>query len=350
MRTTLLVIGDLTMDGAKEEPSISKFIRHRKKLTERNVDSEFITYDDLLLGKLPDISTEKLKIMLFFPFSHWNNSIERYDVDSRIYGDEKFGNDYKRFFFFVSKIIEGKYKEKNITYVNPPQACILDRDKKRTTRLLKKRGISTPRAYKITNLAQFYKILNKIGALYVKPVFGAMGKGMTFVTKEGCWTNFIFRNNKIISRPYDYDWKFVSVSRKKRDAFLSILIKKKFVFEKAIKFPVVKRRKFDFRVYVVYGKTPYLYAKSAPRKKFITNWSQGGRIENPNFLKKFLPKRKINEIRRIAKEGSKAMGLNYAGVDVMMDEESHKLYFSEAHSFPAYERGFNLMKCVIEKI
>ena len=59
---------------------------------------------------------------------------------------------------------------------------------------------------------------------------------------------------------------------------------------------------------------------------------------------------KIDEVKEIAKRGSKLMELNYAGIDVIVDENLDKTYLSEAHSFPSYERRFNLMKFLIDRI
>jgi hypothetical protein len=177
-----------------------------------------------------------------------------------------------------------------------------------------------------------------------------MGKGISFVTKQACWTNFIFKGGRIISRPYDYNWDFVRITGKRKRNFLKLLIKKRFIFEEAIRLPVIGGRKFDFRVYVIGGKVPYFYAKSAPADTFVTNWSQGGRIEKKPFLKRAVSAHKIDEIQQLAKRATRALGLTYTGIDILMDAHRGKLYFSEAHSFPGYERGCNLMRFLIERL
>ena len=63
-----------------------------------------------------------------------------------------------------------------------------------------------------------------------------------------------------------------------------------------------------------------------------------------------MPESKIDEIRNAAKTCSKAMGLGYTGIDIILNDRHDRLYFLEAHSFPAYERGFNLMKFLMEKV
>ena len=274
MKSTLLAIGDLYLSDTRKAPSINKFIRYKKHLLKRGIRFELISPDDVLLQRLPVVATKKLTVMLFFPYNYWNNNIERYDRDDRIYGDHNFGRDFKKLFLKIDKIVKDYYKDKDIKYVNPPQSCALDRDKLATARILKRNGILIPSIYNVENVSQVEGILNKIEALYIKPVFGSMGKGISVVTKKDCFTNFIFRANKIISRPSDYNWTFTRISRRKRKDFLRALIKKGFLFEEAIKVPVVRGRRFDIRAHVIYGRVPYLCARSVRRRNFITNWSK----------------------------------------------------------------------------
>jgi len=349
-RSSLLTIGDLTVDGSKKEKSVRRFLRYRKSLVKRDIHFEFISYEDVLSGKLPRIPTKKLKIMFFFPYAYWNDNIERYDTDDRVYGDQYFGRIYSAFFKRIDRILKEGYSKRSISYVNPPEACALDRNKEKTARLLRKEGILTPKKFNISELNDLDKILQKAGALYVKPNFGSMGKGISFLTRGECWTNFDYNHGNIVSKPYDYNWDFVKIAGKKRTGFLNALIKKGFIFEEAIKLPTVKRRKFDIRIYVICGKVPYFYARSAPQRSVVTNWSQGGRIEQSNFLENILPQKKIKEIKEIARRVASSMSLNYVGIDLMLDERFDRIYFLEAHSFPGYEKGFNLMKFLVGHI
>ena len=338
------------MTDKKAEPSIVRFVRYSGRLLRRNIDFKLITYDDLLLNRLPHIRTKRLKIMLFFPYSYWNTHIERYDKDDRIYGDSDFGREYREFFIRVDKVLRKRYRNKELSFVNPPHSSILDRDKRKTHKILKKFGILTPKVYNITTLSQVDRLLEEGKALYIKPVFGAMGKGITYINKKGCYTNFIFRDNKIISRLFDYHWKFRRISENKREAFLKILIKRGFLFQEAIRASRVKERKFDLRIYVINDKTPYFYAKSAPAEGFLTNWSQGGRIEKKRFLRKGLSKKTLEKAKAIARKTTRALNLTYSGVDVIVDETEENIYLLEIQSFPGFELGFNLIKYLIDSI
>jgi len=192
MKRTLLAIGDLMMTPHATASSIQRLILRSHILDNRKINFRAVTYDDLASGRLPIINTKNLKIMLFFPYTYWNNHIERYDKDERIYGDGIFGNEYTRFFNSVNKILSRRYRKNNLSFVNPPLSCALDRDKEQTYRELKKRKILTPRAYSVRDVSQIDRVLAKGRDMYIKPVFGSMGKGITYLNGKDCYTNFAF--------------------------------------------------------------------------------------------------------------------------------------------------------------
>ena len=123
-----------------------------------------------------------------------------------------------------------------------------------------------------------------------------------------------------------------------------------FILQKAVSPLICRNRKFDIRVYTAYNKVPYLYAKSAPASSFITNWSQGGRIEKEGFLNSCLSKKEINEVSRLAIKAAKTINLKFAGVDVIIDKDTRDMHVLEIQSFPGYERGFDLMKFLANNI
>lgn len=344
MDRNLLVIGDLS------DSSAIRFVQCQDLLRRRKVKVSYRTYQDVLHTKLPLIPTRKLTIMMFFPFSWWDDNIERYDKDNRIYGDYNFGSDFHAFMRRISRMIKKFYQNKSIEYINPPESCVLDRDKRSTSRKLKRNGILTPPSYRFRKLTELKKVLAEGKTLYVKAPFGSMGKGLSLVDQNKCVTNFIYRNGKIKSHRYDYNWDQVKISSSHKDRFLSLLIKKDFIFEEKIEHAVYRRRRFDIRCYVIYRRTPYFYARSAPVRKYLTNWSQGGRIEKGAFLKKALPPGKIKEVLTTARRVAEILKLNYTGVDILFSKDLEKIYVLEAHSFPGYERGFDLMPYLARRL
>jgi glutathione synthase/RimK-type ligase-like ATP-grasp enzyme len=350
MKKTLLVIGDTMMSSNRYEPSLNRFFNYKSLLKKRKIETIFITYDDIASLRLPDIESRQVYVLLFFPYNHWNDAIEVYGKDARIYGDKNFGRDYKLYLEGVNKIIKTKYKNKSLVFINPVKSCIIDRDKLRTFKLLKRAGIATPKIFNVESVKGFDRLLKERGSLYIKPRFGAMGKGITYADSSGVYTNFIFKHGKIKSRQYDYNWRPVKVSGKNRDVFVRKLISRGFVFQSAVDPLVYKGRKFDIRVYVVYKKTPYFYAKSAPLGSFTTNWSQGGRIEKGHFLKSALSAKEIKNIKSMSLKAAKEVGLSFAGVDIIIDRHTRDINVLEIQSFPGYEKGFDLMKSLANSI
>jgi len=339
----LLIIGDHGTNGRSLDPSFDQFVDQVRKSRKSKRNVYVVSYNDVLTNNLPPITSSRLRASLFFPFQYWNKNIEVYKKDSRIYGDEKFGQDYKEFFDRTKKALKKEYRNKQIDFVNTPDSCVLDRDKNATKRLFQKHHIPTPKSFAPKNLADIQRLLTKGRALYIKPRFGAMGKGITYLTNNSLRTNFLFRKGKIISRSRDYNWPFCNIGGKKRSPFLKILLSKDFMWEEAIDPYVLRNKRFDFRIYCIYGKIPYYYARSAPSVSPVTNWSQGGHIEEKKKFKKHIPAKKLREIRALALNVAKRLKLNYAGVDIICSKDLKKLYVLEAHSFPGFEKGFPLM-------
>jgi glutathione synthase/RimK-type ligase-like ATP-grasp enzyme len=350
MKKTLLVIGDPMIDKKHLEQSLKRFMVCSHMLLKRRVWFVFLTYADIINLRLPDLEAKEIDVLLFFPYNHWNDCIEKYDKDDRVYGDISFGRDYSAYFKRINAIINNKYKGKGLKFINPPKACIIDRDKLKTYNILKRSGIESPRILHINTLKQFYDAIENHCSLYIKPRFGAMGKGITYADLSGIYTNFIFRSGKIKSRQYDYNWSSYKVSKKRQDAFISLLMDKGFIFQEKINPLVSRGRRFDIRVYTVFNKVPYMYAKSAPAKSFITNWSQGGRIEKKEFLERVLSREETKRIKGLSLKAARAIGLSFAGVDIIIDEYTRKAHVLEIQSFPGYERGFDLMRFLASNI
>jgi glutathione synthase/RimK-type ligase-like ATP-grasp enzyme len=350
MKKTLIVIGDPMVNSIRYEPSLNRFMTYKYFLKKRGIETVFLTYEDVTSLRLPDIAAKWMRVFLFFPYNYWNSSIEVYGKDNRIYGDTSFGRDYKLYLEKVSRALKTKYKGKNLKFINPPESCIIDRDKLQAFNILKRAGIKTPQIFKVESVNRFDKLLDKYGSLYIKPRFGAMGKGISYADRSGLYTNFLFRSGKIKSRTYDYNWLPARIPDKNKDIFIEKLIKGGFIFQAAVDPLNYKGRKFDIRVYTVYGKTPYLYAKSAPLKSFTTNWSQGGRIEKDCFLRGVLSVKEIHRVKMLSLKAARAIGLLFAGVDIIIDSHTRDIYVLEIQSFPSYEKGFDLMKFLVSSI
>ncbi len=352
MKKALLVIGDRKATKWKLAKSFNAFVKHIKRETKsnKNFELKIISYKDVLSNNIPAFMGRIITVILFFPFDYWNKYIEVYDKDNRIYVDVKFGRDYENFLKNVEGKLKEAYKGKKIKYFNSPSSSLLERDKKRSKYLFQKKGILVPRVFRVRNTKDIRKLINAEKSIYIKPRFGAMGKGITYLSKDFFVTNFIYRKSRIVSRKSDFGWRFHSINKKDRERFLKRLVLKDFIFEEAIEHPVYNGRRFDFRVHVVLEKTPYFYVKSMPMISPVSNWTQGGRIEKKENFSKFVSRRNIKKVKSLAMKATKALNLSYAAVDIIISKDFKKVYCLEAHSFPGYEKRFDIMRYIAKQI
>lgn len=352
MKKALLIIGERKVAKRRSlDPSCNAFIRHINGHIGKKSEIFVVNYKDVFADNLPRIKNFHLTIMLFFPFQYWNRNIEVYNRDSRVYGDKKFGQKFEQFFQKLDKVIMKKYIGKKIEYVNPPKASILDRDKEASKNFFKKHNIPTPRCYDVKSLKDIQQLTDRGVSFYIKPRFGSMGKGISFLSNGLLMTNFFYRKGRIVSHPYDYHWRLYEITKiSDRNKFLKILISRGFIFEEAIDPPIHKGRKSDFRVYCIYGKIPYYYVRSTPTVSLVTNWSQGGKIEQKRKFSRYICESKLKKVISLARKVAKDLQLNYAGVDIIFSKDYKEIYVLEAHSFPGYEKGFNLMANLARQI
>jgi len=347
-KKTLLVIGNKEIAPNRPYVSFSRFLRHAQRLKRRgSFELKVVDYAQLLSGEAPLIDTPLVKVVFFFPYQYWNQNIETYQ-DGKIYGDKTFGGQFKGFFKQVKEAIEVHYADKKIEYLIHPKLCYLDRDKQASKEILAKSAVSTPRTFKISSFKGVQKLLDKGLSLYIKPRFGAMGKGITYINKEETISNFLFRKGEVISRLSDFNWRFSRI--KDRESFINQLLRRGFMCEEAIQPAIVNDRRFDFRVYVLFGKVVYYYAKSSEAGTCVTNWSQGGRIDKRKAILRKFPKQKIAMLKRLAKEATRTLGLNFAGVDIIFSEDLKNAYVLEGNAFPGYEKGFDLMRSLAKTV
>jgi len=350
MKKTLLIIGDRRPKGRTLDPSFNAFVKIIGNSREESLEVHILSYKDAFEGNFPEVSNPVLNILLFFPYKYWDKNIEVYQGDSKVYGDNSFGREFRKYFEKLEKAIEKKYHDKKIEYVNPPDKSVLDRDKEETKKFFRHHNIPTPKSFNVKNLGDLHRLANRGVSIYIKPRFGAMGKGITYLSNGLMMTNFLFQKGEIISHPYDYHWRFHEIKDKDKDKFLKILLSRGFIFEEAIDPPIYKGKRSDYRVYCIYGKVSYYYIRSTPAVSLVTNWSQGGKIEQKRKLPQYISAAKLNQVKSLARKVARELKLNYAGVDIIFSKDYKKIYALEAHSFPGYERGFNLMGDLAAKI
>jgi len=330
MKKTLLAIGD-----GGDWDSYLKFHRQGHRL--RKVGFEYGTadYDAVLRGEFPDVASETVVVFLFFPFVYWDRHIEpkRYPG---VYGNRRFYTELKAFWKLIGRTVRGRYAGKRLHFVNSPEDVPLERDKEATKRVLSRAGIATPRAYRKRDLRAILALLDRGERLFIKVRYGSMGKGITCL-EEGRWqTNFGFRAGRLLNRHSDYGWRFRDVTGNK--ALLRELLKQDVVVEQAVPPWIIEGSQFDIRLLIFGRRILYMYPRANAVAKVTTNVSQGARSETMAFLDG-VPRRLIRQVESTAVKATKALGLTFAGVDIMLDPVRRVPVVIEANGFPGFPKA-----------
>ncbi len=340
---TLVAVGD------KADFDSFKRLHSRKgDFSNSRVKYQAVSYDELLNGEVPAVETGVVMIFFFFPFVYWNRYIEprRY---RGVYGSKEFYRKFNDFFRRVERSVRTNYRKKEIRYINPPRLCAKYRDKLFVKRILATNKVPTPKLYRIKSTKHAYEHLSSGRSFYIKPRYGSMGKGITHISPARWRTNFIYRDNRIMCRRSDYGWKFREVSKKR--AFLEKLIRNDFYVEEAVDISLLNNKKFDLRVYVFFGKVLFIYPKTNTADSVTTNISQDGTGEYPAFIRP-VPKPLLRQIRKKAVVSVKSAGLNFAGVDLVVDSSFKQAYVLDLNVFPGFPRKriYNLARHITEQL
>jgi len=340
---TLLAIGD-----EKDFDSFKKFLRQRRQFKRHNFYFKSLNYNSVLEGKLPEIKTDSLIVFFFFPFEYWEKNIET-KKSKEVYGNRTYFLKLKKFWREIGKILNNFYKGKKIHFINPPDKVFLGRDKETSKSTLAKAGVPVSRHHFARNYKKIVGMVDDGQKLFIKVRYGSMGKGMTYLEKNRWLSNFRFKNGKIISKKSDYGWSFIDVTLNKK--FLKELLRQDIIIEDAINPFLLKSRLFDLRVYVCFGKVLYIYPRSNETENITTNISQGARGEDSRFASS-IPLKILKAASKNAIKAVKAMGLSFAGVDIMPSNGRNIVTVIEVNSFPGFPkaRRFNLTEHLIKEI
>lgn len=331
---TILAVGDKS-----DFDSYAKFHKERVSFLKRGFKYATVSYAKFLKGRAPLIETKKVIIFLFFPYAYWNKNIE-YKGYKGFYGGLSFSKKFSRFWNMVNRITKKTMPDKEICFINRPLLCGLYRDKLSVIKKLKRYKIQQPKLYRTFGLKHIYGLINCGHSFFIKPRCGSMGKGITFLSPCNWKTNFIFKNNKIISRISDHGWKMKGVTG--NGSFLEKLIKNDVLIQEAVDSLVLEGYKLDLRIYTFFNKIIYVYPRKNRPDKIITNVSQGGQGD-PRALK-LLPNDQTDRAKKIASYVSGVLGLNIAGIDVMLGRSRNEVHVIDVNVFPGFPRSkaFNL--------
>lgn len=341
---TVLVLGD-----ESDWDSYTKFFRELHRHHSKKTNWVTALYDNLEKNRMPAINSDTIIIYLFFPFKYWNKNIE-YREYKGVYGNREFYHKFRDFWSDINRNLNNLYPNKNLYFINHPLRIAVDRDKELTKTMLSEAGIEVPQSFYTRDYKDILKIVNEENKkLFLKVRYGSMGKGITYMEKGRWVTNFRFKNNRIVSRHADHGWSFTDITN--NSDFLKKLLTKDIIIEEAIDRYIIKERVFDLRIYVCFNEVLYIYPRTNKKDAVSTNISQGGAGETQTFLKK-IPENILKKSCRNALKAAKTVGVNTAGVDVIISKDLKHAYVVELNAFPGFPstKRFNLSRRIIKKI
>ncbi len=358
----MLDISVLVLGDESDWDSYQKFCRQLQKHQSKKLNWVATTYDLLEENMLPPIKSSTIIIYLFFPFAYWDKHIENEGYKG-VYGNVEFYDKFRVFWSDIHRTLEKVYEGKKIHFINHPLKVAIDRDKEITKTILSENGVNVPISHYTRDYRDILKLVNMENKkLFLKVRYGSMNKRITYLEKRSWKTNFGFEarhvgdsdhgwtfiDGRIISPRSDHGWTFIDVTDNVE--FLKEILTKDIVIEEAIDSYKLDGFIFDLRLYVFYDEVLYIYPRTNEKDAITANISQGGRGQTCHFLKK-LPKNIIDRAVRSAVKTIKIVGVDFAGVDVMISRDL-KVYVIELNAFPGFpkEIRFNLSKRIIQQI
>jgi RimK family alpha-L-glutamate ligase len=188
-----------------------------------------------------------------------------------------------------------RLEDMGVRVINPSESIERAVDKYYTSTLLEDAGIATPRTVVTERFGEAMEAYRELGGdVVVKPLFGSLGEGMTRVGDEEIAYR-VFRALERMGSVF-YVQEFIPHGGEDLRAFV--------VGEEVV--ASMRRRSEGWK----------------------TNISAGGRAE-PHVLE--------GELVELSVDASKAIGLEYTGVDLLRSEEDGEVYVVELNSTPGWQ-------------
>ena len=334
MSKSLLIIG--WGDSSETDKNRVRLVKYAKRA---GFEVQAVDYHKLEL--LHPFKNNTLNVMLFFPYTFWNENCEIPD-DTGLYGtSEKAYRLFANFLMEIQSRLESRFSNHDLKFTTPLAYVALDRDKIQTLQILNNHDVSTSKTLSYETLPDILDQITPERGIFIKCRYGAEGKGITLVKPNRWLTNYKVERSQLANYGVYEKWNFTDITGKKE--LLKQLIEQEVIVEQEI----IPRdffggKKYDVRVYVVSGEIPHFFVRINDLESVITNWSQGGRIIHS-------PETGLTEdvIERINTEAKKAAEVFYSklmGVDIMLDQDSNVPKVLELQTFMGFPdiRKFNL--------
>ena len=286
---------------------------------------------------LPDINSDKIYVMPFFPFTFWNEHCET-PKDTLLYGTSQ--RAYHLFCEFLSEKkaeLQHKYGAR-LEFLIDLEKAALDRDKQATKDTLEKSSIPTPDNIRYRSTQDVIDAIGNAG-IFIKCMYGSEGKGITYLSRGKWVTNYRVSDGRLGNYGVYDRWPFTDITG--RVDLLESLLSTTVTVEREIVTPdIFNGMKFDVRAYSILGQVPHMFVRVNERGNVTTNVSQGARVmHHPNTG---LDKTQIDLCKDLALRSSQAMGLNILGVDIMFDGEMGKVVEVQAFTGFSDIRSFDI--------
>jgi len=181
----------------------------------------------------------------------------------------------------------------NVTVYNNTLCIEKSVDKVRTSCILTSAGIPTPNTFITTNIKHLKNFQNQFlkNDLVCKPIFGSQGKGLEILNKNNYHPDYEMLNNV-------------------------------YYLQEFIEHP--DEIYVDWRLFVIENEV--IASMSREGSSWINNVASGA------ICKPFKPSQ---EMIKLAIDSSNALGMNYAGVDIMLGKDGYMV--TEVNSIPAWK-------------
>lgn len=323
----------------------SRFSQQAKKYHQQ-INFARVTFSEVEEEKLPDLKGNT-NCMLFYPSNYRNAHKEEWIKIDETYGGPTLGKAIDNYYDLIGNTIKKKYGEQ-LSFVNSPEGIKKDRDKKKIKEALIKAGVPTSQGYETREPKEILDIIER-ESLFAKVRWGGHGRCLTYLTNDRWYTNFRWDGKKLSDVPEGEKWLFHEVTG---DAgFLEALLKKEIIIEREIKSPIIDGKKFDLRCFAVYNTMPYFLPRSNLPENIITNWSQGGTLEPPEFMDK-IPQQAKEKAKKSVLSTAKALNVNFSGIDIIFSEDFETANVLEAQTdtgLPQPQR-FDMIEYLVKKI
>ncbi|MBW2968401.1 hypothetical protein KY362_08025 [Candidatus Woesearchaeota archaeon] len=289
-----------------------------------------VGYWELFSGK--GIIATGAPVMLTFPYVLWDRLVE---TGKGLYGTAEFGCRIRNLAENITGVLEDRLPR--ATYVNHPMTMLLERDKKRAKQIVQEAGLQVTEDLPKDARAVLDSVRNG-RPVYIKVRYGSMGKGISYFGfdrdgRDRWTTNFMYDGGVIKNHPGDHDWTEIDITGD--TGFLEQILREDVIVEKAVLNPKVDGTKFDMRAVLMYGDLdPDNSCGRMVRGRSITNVSQGATELTLDDFGQYVPPEQIGLAADLIRKAAEALGLRYAGGDVLFEGEQYAPVFLEINSFP----------------